>query len=183
MLRGIRNTGNSCYAASLFQCLYTLFKDHPDISEYLHKYEDTLSGQMEDVHEYYLDLISRLPTSITKYLTLQYEDNTCMSYIPIDTHMENKDGSLIKAPHYPCIYMLPTMKMLDQVDTLEIDTIDGVTHRYSLCAFICYHEDRAHYTAYVHRGYRWYKCDDSLIEAVSTPGKLPIYMLFYTSIK
>lgn len=172
-LRGIPNQGNTCYIASLIQCLRRCTER---IEPYLSSLWNESDGQMKDVHEVYIRFIESLPQEVSQLFTLEYQDGVKMYHLPLDTNMESMSETIISSPPIICIYRMPILSEMNDFLTLEID-INNITKKYTLVSCISFISHQ-HYIALIRDSNRWIKCDDSHI-SICQEKRQPLYMLFY----
>lgn len=211
--KGIPNIGNSCYLSALIQCLRTCLSPfhheasiletyiNGDESKGISSLWNSVNGEMQDCHDFYMELIERMPSVISRHFLLEYSGGTKMSYLPITTSLENGGDHITHVSDVVCIYRIPSPMSIADFSSLEIDTSStGIltTHKYKMKCCICYQHgshgreslrwhgyspDRKgidHYYALVKRDNQWYKCNDSLVTPIySEIEQHSIYMVFY----
>jgi len=152
-IQGIHNIGNSCYFASLIQCLRDSLREYPREHSLLDLYikgDDTkgiksiwsyVDGSMHDPHELYMKFIDILPQSISRHFMIEYEGGVRMCHLPITTNLENSAESIKYAPDVICVYRVPSSQKVSSFSSLEIDIpsrTQTVTNRYIMRSCICY---------------------------------------------
>lgn len=163
MIQGIKNQGNSCYAAALIQCLRISL----DVDIKLNT--DQLSGNMEDPHEFYTEKIVHLiPPSVRKRLMIEYESGLELPYTMLDQHM----GKPKKSSDVICVYLgFPTRDSLD--NHISIIVCNRI---YKLVAAVC--KAGNHYYSCVKFQQSWLTIDDEHVHT-GVPSVVELYMLFY----
>lgn len=167
-IQGIINIGNSCYAASLVQCLRSSLSRFSDESTLLDTYVDgdmssgipsiwsRVDGNMQDPHEFYMKFMEDLPSVISRHFLIGYRDGNKMPCILIDNNLENSYGPISYAPDIICIYRVPSPKRITDFSSLEIDTIVDnipITNRYRMSSCICFIRGRNGSEALTRHGY------------------------------
>ena len=152
-IQGIYNIGNSCYVASLIQCLRDCLSSYPYELSLLDMYIDgneeegiksiweCVDGSMNDPHELYMNFMEILPTIVSRHFMIEYEGGVKMPHLPITTSLENGGDSIKDAPNIICVYRVPSQNRVSDFSTLEIDISnksDTITNRYVMRSCICY---------------------------------------------
>ena len=173
MIHGIRNIGNSCYMASVVQCLRRVRKAlgfPPFESMMIH-----LSGEMEDVHEFYLQIMDRLAgTSLAQELSIEFMDGSKASFLMLNNDLEYDGPKVHTIGRAVCAYILPNLRYLSSVERLIIHEC----YNLFLVGAIAFCPERRHYYALIEQDGRFLRCDDSYI-VDANDGPYNLCMLFF----
>jgi len=201
MIRGISSVKeNSCYAVSIIQCLrrsigLELFSDVDDIIS-------RISGKPEDAHEYYDELISKLPPDVREQIILQVEDDTTKepkhwtNHIRFTSDLEKLCSNILEHRNVICVYrngVFDRNTCQGGISSIDIHKcmILGLRSKHGMdrmraCAFVC--GVPGHYYAlvsdpqYSDRSLNaWLICDGPTVRPSNT-WIHPVYMIFYSRI-
>lgn len=156
-MEGIGNTGNSCYMASIVQCLRCVRKHlrfpSPGSVD-LH-----LSGDMEDAHEFYLWIMNHIlqGTPLERELTIRFEDDTKAHFLIMDHKLSYEGPRIASNGRALCVVTHPTYRLLQDVDHLLIDGY----RRMHFVAGVAFLSEVNHYYAIVEEDGRFMECNDS----------------------
>lgn len=176
MIRGIGNTGNSCYMASVIQCLRRI---HDLLGlDPIESREIILSGDMEDAHEFYLRLMNMYRgSSLEHELAIKFQDGTEALYLMFDQDLRYVGPRIRSMGRAVCAYIHPGSRYLSDLNNLIISD----RHHLYLVGAIAFIPEAQHYYALVRDGDRFLKCDDSIVTN-ATDGPHNLYMLFFVYI-
>lgn len=174
MVVGIRNIGNSCYMASVIQCLRCV-RRHLSLTPIgdLHLH---LSGEMEDAQEFYIQLMEEtlLGSAIERELSIEFQDASRSHFLFLDQNMTHTGPRIVSMGRALCVFTHPIQRFLQDVDHIIVHD----RHRLDLVGAIAYIPEGRHYYAIVESDGRFLKCDDSLISDTDD-GPHNLYMLFF----
>ncbi len=173
MLHGIANTGNSCYMASVVQCVRRVRKALGLVP--FKAINLTLSGEMEDAHEFYLKLMEALQgTSLGQELVIEFMDGTRAPYLMLD-HNLSYDGPPIQSiGRSVCAYIHLRRRSLSSLHKIIINGVYEL-HLIGAIAFI---PEMKHYYALIEQNGGFLECNDSRIVPASNDVH-NICMLFF----
>lgn len=125
MIQGIPNIRNSCYAASILQCMIRCLRKYPMDSNLLESRKkdilSKISGEMDDAHKFYMDTLLSLPSYISNKFMFEYQGGEKMPYLPITPKLENGGNKIIKSPEIVSILRIPSEKNIRDFAKIEID--------------------------------------------------------------
>lgn len=167
---GIPNKGNTCYKASISQCISRLFNG---INIPIER-----SDTMEDANEFFLSVVNELPKHLKSRMEIR-----CSVKDKISTHMmlilspslEVTNGHIVSCGDVICTNMLPVER--DIRDCMKLEILLDKMYTYKLVAGIV--SVPGHYYAVVEYNDVWYICNDNQIIRMGTNTVHPVYMLFY----
>lgn len=161
MIYGIRNRGNTCYAAAILQCLSRILECIPtEITDL-----DSIPTRMSDAQEYYERLIAKMP------IAKRMMSATLSSGISVPCLLSSQMDNVTDTG--PAISIRVTLT--STIQDVRLTYVNGIQYR--LVAAVCF--SNRHYTAIVEDQESWYLCDDSDLQRIGVDSLLYLYLLFY----
>ena len=160
MIYGIRNRGNTCYAAAVIQCICRILHCIPtDIIDL-----DKIPRVASDAQEFYEMIVSKIP--ILRHMVSAIVSDTVVPCILWSQLEEVREiGEVV------CI----RVDIQESIDNIRYMSIRGRKYRLLACVLL----NNAHYRAIVENNNNWFVCDDDNISVSDTTKNVHLYLLFY----